>query len=377
MEAHSRIEKMITQMQEKKASDLHLKVGLKPIIRKNKKLYLLDETIDPLTNDEIKNMIEPLMTPQLKANYIKNKSADFGRHFKKIGRLRFCVFSQRGTLRVVARLIPMTIPTPEELNLPPSLTDIVDRKNGLILITGSTGSGKSSTAATLINHINQKHSYHIITIEDPIEYIIYDRKSCVTQRELCLDYNNHAEAFRSSLRQDPDVIFFGEMRDAESVAIALQAAESGHLVISTLHTSSAMDSFNRCISYFEGDKQESIRTQMIHALHAIVSQRLVPSTKGHLIPLVEILINNTRMQQALLERKNIQQINEIIESSIENTGMQSFDQHIIQLIKRGQLCEKEGIYYATRPDNVRMTCKGIYSSDKTSLLNVMKKTGSS
>lgn len=376
METQNLLHQMVKQMVEKKASDLHLKVGLKPIIRKNKKLYLLDKNLPVLSNEDIQNMMDPMMTSQLKENYKKNKHADFGRNFKNIGRLRFCIFSQRGTIRVVGRLIPEDIPTIQELNLPPILTDLIENKHGLILITGSTGSGKSSTAASLINYLNQKYSYHIVTIEDPIEYIIYDRKSCVTQRELFLDYNEHNHAFRSALRQDPDVIFLGEMRDAESVSIALQAAESGHLVISTLHTSTAADSLNRCISYFKGEKQNTIRLQLVHSLRAIISQRLVSSTNKNLIPLVEILINNTRMQQAFLEHKNIQQINEIIESSIESAGMQSFDQHIIQLIKDGLLSEEEGVKYASQPNNVQMMCKGIHTTDQTALLNVMKHTAS-
>ena len=376
MDSQGLLQKMLEIMAQKKASDLHLKVGLKPVIRKNKQLYLLDDQFPALTNTDIHNMIDPLITAQLKEHYKQNKNIDFGRNFKNIGRLRFCVFSQRGTLRVTARLIPENVPSMDQLNLPPSLSRLVDCRNGLILITGSTGSGKSSTAAALIDYLNQKYSYHIITIENPIEYVINDRRSCITQRELFLDYNNPSEAFRSALRQDPDVIFLGEMRDAENISIALQAAESGHLVISTLHTSSAIDSLNRCISYFQGDRQESIRTQLIHCLQAIISQRLIPSTKKGLVPLVEILINNTRMQQALLERKNIQQITEIIESSIENTGMQSFDQHIIQMIQKGLIHEEEGLRYASQPHNVRMMCKGIVSSDKTSLVNLMKKNAS-
>ena len=367
---------LLEKMKEKKASDLHLKAASKPIIRKNKKLYLLDKNLPHLTHEAIQSMIEPLLNQELIDLYKKNKNIDFARYFKSVGRMRFCVFSQRGTIRVVARLIPESIPSIEELNLPSSLKKIVDKKHGLILITGATGSGKSTTAASLINYLNTTYHYHIVTVEDPIEYMIHDHLSCVTQREMSLDYHDSAKAFKNALRQDPDVIFFGELRDAESIATAVQASESGHLVISTLHTSTSLETFDRCVSYFSGAKQDNIRLQLAHSLQAVISQRLAPSSSGGLVPIVEILLNNTRMQKAFLEKKDIQHLQGIIEDSIESWGMQTFDQHIIQLISQGVLTEKTGLKYSSHPENVKLMCQGFNNSQNTSLLNVMKHTDS-
>jgi len=354
----------------KNASDLHLKVGSRPIIRKNRQLYLLDKTLPQLTEENIRSLINPLLSPELKELYKKNKNIDFGYYFKNIGRFRFSVFSQKGTIRVVARMIPDKIKTFQELNLPPSLQTLSQYKNGLILITGATGSGKSSTAATLINLLNHTYSYHIITIEDPIEYVIQDKKSCITQREYLLDFINHKDAFKGGLRQDPDVIFFGELRDAETVAIALQAADSGHLVISTLHTSTALETFGRLLSYFnDSAEQESIKRRLINSLQVIIGQQLVPSLSGNLVPIVEIFLNNLTMKQALMENKSFSEIHTLLEEGKKTWNMQSFDQHIVELVQKEIISEAIGLQHATKPNNVKLVLQGVKSTNTSFIQN--------
>ena len=354
----------------KNASDLHLKVGSRPIIRKNRQLYLLDKTLPQLTEENINNFIHPLLNEDLKELYKKNKNIDFGCYFKNIGRFRFSVFSQKGTTRAVVRIIPDKIRTFQELNLPSSLETLSQYNNGLILITGATGSGKSSTAAALINLLNHNYSYHIITIEDPIEYVIQDHKSCITQREYLLDFTNHKEAFKGGLRQDPDVIFFGELRDAETVSIALQAADSGHLVISTLHTSTVLESFGRLLSYFnESVEQESIKRRLINSLQVIIGQQLVPALSGGLVPLVEIFFNNLTMKQAFLDNKSFSEIHTLLEEGKKLSGMQSFDQHIVDLVQKGIISEPTGLQYATKPDNVKLILQGVKSTNTSFVQN--------
>ena len=359
------IETILELMLKKGASDLHLKAGSQPIIRKNQKLYLLDKTLPYLTEEDIQKLIHPLLTEELLKIYKEKKNIDFGRHFNNIGRLRFCLFSQKGATRIVARLISDCIKTFEELGLPSSLKKLGDYKQGLILIAGSTGAGKSSTAAALLNYINRKYSYHIVTIEDPIEFVLHDQKSCVSQREYLLDFNNPSEAFKGALRQDPDVIFFGELRDGETMKTALQAAESGHLVISTLHTSSSVESFSRMLSFVkDSPNYRVLRSQLIHSLRAIVGQKLIP-TQNSMIPLVEIFLNNLSMKEAFLKEKPLHEIHEMIEKSQKHWGMQSFDQHIVELIQQGVISVEVGLRHAISPSNVELHCKGVKASNSS------------
>ncbi len=366
---------LLKKAKEKQSSDIHLKVGSKPIIRKNLKLYLLDKALPALTNSDIQKMIDPLMGAEVKELYKKNKSVDFGRFFSGLGRFRFCVFSQKGSLRVVIRTINESIASIKDLQIPSIITRLMDYKSGLVLITGATGSGKSSTAAALLDYVNKKYSYHIITIEDPIEYVLHDNMSFISQRELYLDYFNFQDALKSALRQDPDLIFIGEMRDAETVRIAIQAADSGHLVISTLHTSNAIETFDRCMSYFEGIDQRSIRIQLTNSLRGIISQKLIPAKNKKLIPIIEILFNNTRMKKALFEGKSAEKIKSILESSYQTWGMQSFDQNIVSLIKKNLIAEEVGIQYSAHPENIRLMCQGFSHSENTGILKSMEGTG--
>ena len=350
---------LLKEMIKQEGSDLHLKAGTQPIIRKKRKLYLMNKDFPSLSNDQIREIVEPLMSSEFKKLFLKNKNVDFGHYFPQIGRFRFCVFSQKGTLRVVIRAIKSKIPSFEELNLPSSLDRLSEYRDGMILITGSTGSGKSTTAASLLDRINKKYSYHILTIEDPIEYVIHDYKSCVSQRELYLDYPTKTEALRSAFRQDPDVIFFGEIRDLETMEVAIQAAESGHLVISTLHSSTSVDTIDRCLSFFGDSKQSNIRRHFINNLRAIVSQRLILSTNETLIPVAELFINTIRMKQALLSKESYDQIYSIMEDSSSIWGMQTFDQVLIDLYTNNKISREMALRNATYPENVKIHMEGM------------------
>ena len=352
------IKEILKKAVEKQASDIHLKVGTQPIIRVRGKLYLLDKSLPALTNEKLADMMKSIMSNESKNMYKEHKNADFGCYFPNVGRFRFCVFSQKSHIRVVARVIKDHIPNFEDLHLPPVIEKIARYTKGMVLITGATGSGKSTTAASMLDYINRKHSYHIITLEDPIEYVMHDHSSCISQRELYLDYNNKTKAFQAALRQDPDVIFFGETRDEEAMATALHGAESGHLIISTLHTSTAVETIDRCLSFFSGSKQDNARHSLIHSLKAVVSQRLVPSLSGGCVPAVEVLINNMRVQEMLIEKKSNNEIHQIIEQSHATWDMQSFDQHLLQLYQEGKISQEAALQSATHPKNVQLQLDG-------------------
>ena len=353
-----KLEEILKKMHASQASDLHLKSDAQPIIRKRGSLYLLDKNLPSLSHEDIHNMVYPLMDDGYKKLFLKHKNVDFSSYFANIGRFRLCVFSQKGTIRVVARAIKDKIPSFEELKLPLSLKKLGDYKNGLILITGATGSGKSTTAASLLDFINKNNSYHILTIEDPIEYIIHDHHSCVSQRELHLDYTNKKEAFKAALRQDPDVIFFGEIRDSEDMEVALSAANSGHLVISTLHTATTLDTLNRCLSFFEEAKQKTYLRLIVNTLRAIISQKLIPTIQKKSIPLVEIFFNTTRMKELLLHQQDQSGLYTTMEESTSIWGMQTFDQHIAHLYDQKIIAKKTALQFATYPENVKMQLDG-------------------
>ena len=244
-------QRCLALMVEKKASDLHFKVGTPPVIRKTRFLQLLTNDHPPVTQEELSYAFDKILTPQQKQTLMKERQLDFSYGVKQLGRFRFNIFFQRGTLRAVIRHIPFELPTFDSLQLPDKVRNLADNPaNGLILVTGATGMGKSSTIVTMLNKINQTKNRHIITIEDPIEFLIKDEKSLITQRELGTDYLNYTMALKASLRQDPDIIFFGELRDTQSTETAINAANTGHLVFSTLHTNNVSETITRLLAFF-------------------------------------------------------------------------------------------------------------------------------
>ena len=359
--------KYLKIMSSQKASDLHLKAGAPPILRINRQLALASKDAPCLTHKEIQDAIQPLLGPIHQNMLLENKQVDFSHGVRGLGRFRFNVFFQRSTLRVVARHIPFKVPDFQSLNLPNTLAELMTKNNGLVLVTGATGNGKSSTIVAMLNHINQNFSRHIITIEDPIEFLIQDRKSLITQRELGADYVDYRMALKSSLRQDPDIIFFGELRDAISTEIALNAANTGHLVLSTLHTNNAAETVIRLIGMFNEDKQRHVRQEFASCLRAIICQRLVlKKDKSGFHPVLEILINNPRVKELLEdEKKSVANLNKVIEGSRDVWGMQSFNQHLKSLYSENIISKETALNASDSPEDLRLFFHGLEHHETT------------
>ncbi len=364
------LKKCLQVMVEKNASDLHLKVGAPPIVRKNNSLVLLFKDYPCLTQQDIKVAISKILTPFNQSTLTEDKQLDFSYGIPELGRFRFNVFYQRGTLRLVARNIPFKIPTFQDLSLPDAYKSLVEKhQDGLILITGSTGNGKSSSVVSMLNHINKTQSRHILTIEDPIEFLIQDRKSLITQRELGTDYIDYEMALKSCLRQDPDIIFFGELRDKISTETALNAANTGHLVISTLHTNNVAETVNRVLGMFEKGKETQIRMEFASSLRAVICQKLLLKKDGNgFIPAVEILYNNPRVRSILEdETKSTSVLYEIIETSKKAWGMQSFNQHLIELTNEDLITQETALKASYSPEKLKLYFEGLeHNNDNNS-----------
>ena len=316
---------------EKRATDVHICVGKPPLYRYNSNLITIDNapSVTPDMIDQyIKEMLDDKKITQLK----EKKVLDFSFSLPGIGRFRVNIYSQRGTFAIAIRTLPFQIPSLKQLGLPQSVEQLTKKNRGLILATGATGSGKSTTLASLIKIINENYNYHIITIEDPIEYLHPHQKSLVTQREIGSDATSFADALRSALREDPDIIMVGEMRDPETISIALTAAETGHLVFSTLHTMGAAKSIDRIIDAFPAGQQFQIRNQLAAVLEGVVSQQLIPSKKdGQLTVAYELMIPNPAIRNMIRESKNYQ-INNIMQTGLDH-GMQLMDAHLVALYR--------------------------------------------
>ena len=350
-------------MSKYQVSDLHLKVGTPPLIRKNGQLMRLYKEQFSLTNEDIITAVAPFLNSIQKNQLKQQKQIDFSYGVENIGRFRFNVFYQRGTLRLVARNIPFKIPSYESLNLPKAVKDILKNteQKGLILVTGATGSGKSSTIVSMLNDINERDSRHIITIEDPIEFLIKDKKSLITQRELGTDYINYNMALKSSLRQDPDIIFFGEIRDFESMETTLTAANTGHLVFSTLHTNNAMDTIHRVLGMVSSEKKSLFRMEFASSLKAIICQKLImKKDNSGLLPVVEVLINNPRIRGFLEDgKKSTSSLYDVIEQSKEAWGMQSFNQHLIELVEQDLITQEKALAASPSPEKLTLYFNGL------------------
>lgn len=330
---------------EQNASDLHLKVGLVPHVRVDGELRATSYA--EITREELEALILSVIPYERSEDYRKNYEADFGITAGALGRFRVNAFRQRGLPSMVLRRLPKNVPTFKSLGLPIVAQRLADEPNGLILVTGPTGSGKTTTTAAMIDYINKSRSAHIITIEDPIEVLHEDQKSLVSQREVGIDTKSFAEALRRALRQDPDVIFIGEIRDEETVQVALSAAETGHLVISTLHTINASETINRIIDFFPLDKQRQVRTTLAGTLRGVLSQRLLARTDGlGRIPATETLVVNGRVLERIIGDETIDGIEEIMREG-EYYGMHTFDQSLFELVRDGVITERDAFTVAT------------------------------
>jgi twitching motility protein PilT len=344
---------------ERKASDLHLKVGSHPVIRVDGELLPLGELKRLMQEDTIA-MAFSMMNARQKQRFKEELELDIAYSVPGLGRFRCNVFQQRGAVGLVLRVIPARIQSIRELMLPPVLERICEERRGLILCTGTTGSGKSTSLAAMLDYINSTRTEHMITIEDPIEFLHRDKKSIVNQREIDVDTHSFAGALRAALRQDPDVLLVGEMRDYETIETALLAAETGHLVFSTLHTLDATETVNRIISVFPPHHQKQIRIQLSQVLKSVISLRLVPRADGMgRVPAAEVLISTAYIRECIENKEKTKYIREQIALGTSQYGMQTFDQSLFQLYKSGLITLDEALKRPTNPDEFRLKIQGV------------------
>jgi twitching motility protein PilT len=347
------IEQALRALVESGGSDLHLKVGLPPMMRLHGELQPF-EGAPPLTNDDTRNAARRVIVDPAKyEEFADEHEVDFSYHIEGSGRYRFNVFMQRGCISIVARAIPEEIQPLSALSLPEAIRELAEEERGIILVTGTTGSGKSTTLAAMINHINTEMAKHIITIEDPIEFVHTDQRSVLNQREVGLDTKSFGQALRRVLRQDPDVILVGEMRDTETVHTALSAAETGHLVFSTLHTVDAPETINRIIDFFPPHQQQQVRAMLAGTLKGIISQRLVKSTNGGRVAVCEVLRMTGRVRDMIMDPDQTGRLGEIIEEG-SYYGMQTFDQALYQHLAAGRVTVEDAMSASTTPHDLKL-----------------------
>ncbi|MDT4897652.1 MAG: twitching motility protein PilT [Acidobacteriota bacterium] len=344
------------------ASDLHLKAGSFPYMRVGGELRPVVDS-QPLTQEDTLDMAFSMMSNRQKQRFKEVSEVDIGYGVSGVGRFRANIFQQRGTVGIVLRVIPDSTRSTSSLGLPPVVDKIADEQRGLILVTGATGSGKSTTLAAMIDRINALRSGHIVTIEDPIEFLHRDKRSFVTQREVDVDTRSFAEALRGALRQDPDVILVGEMRDLETIETALTAAETGHLVLSTLHTLDATETITRVVSSFPAHQQKSVRLQLAGILKAVISMRLVRAAKGRgRVPAVEVMVTTGLIRDYIINEEKTNMIREAIAAGTSQYGMQTFDQSLFHLYQSGLIALEEALRNASNADEFLMRASGIQSS---------------
>lgn len=343
------------------ASDVHIKVGRPPVVRLNGEMEDMDG-FEPVTADIAVQLAGSVMPQTLKNAFSEKKEADFAYAVRGTARFRVNAYIQRGMISMVFRVVPENVPDIDTLLLPGVIKELASKHRGLILVTGITGSGKSTTLASMIDYVNRTKKMNVITVEDPIEFLHKDKLCAISQREVGADTNSFSEALKRALRQDPDLILVGEMRDPETIETALNAAETGHLVMSTLHTLDAPETINRIISAFEPHRQEQVRLQLASVLNAVISQRLVPRTdKPGRIPAVEIMVTTGAIRECITDKNRLNEINDFIETGKDIYGSQSFDQSLIQHINGGFITEEEALKWAKKPDDLKLKMSGFSS----------------
>ena len=352
------LKEMLAEMLRSKASDLHLRVGLKPILRIDGILHPIET--DFISLEDMDRILNQILTEEQKTRFFKRNEMDLALSVSKMGRFRINIYRQRGTIGVAIRSVNTLVPTFEELNLPLALREVANNRRGLAIVTGTTGSGKSTTLAAMIEHINSTRAENIVTIEDPIEYVYRDKKSIISQREVGGDTESFSTALRHAFRQDPDVILIGEIRDVDTMSIALTAADTGHFVLSTLHTLNTVETINRVISFFPPHQHQHIRLMLAATLKSIICQRLLPRSDGPgRVPAVEVLVSTSSVREYIIDPMKTSLIIELIESGAIQYGMQSFDQSIMKLYKAGLISYEEAVSQTTSPDDFELRVKGI------------------
>lgn len=346
------------QASKRGASDIHLKSGCQPAIRVNGVIEPMTDA-GVLTEEILTRQAWDIMNPTQRERFKKTLDLDMSWEVDGVGRFRVNVFRQRHRIGMVLRIIPESVQSIEELGLPPVLKKIALQPRGLVLVTGTTGSGKSTTLAALVEEINRSCPHHIVTIEDPIEFSFKDRKSIINQREVGADTRSFSAGLRAVLRQDPDVILVGELRDVESVQIALDAAETGHLVLSTLHTLDAAETINRLVAFFDPHHQTQIRLQLASVLQAVLSQRLVPTLDGSRVAAVEIMRNSGTIAECIADPRRISEIPDHLTRTSEVHGTQTFDQAVYQLLKDKRISKDVALRSVNNPDELELKLRGI------------------
>jgi twitching motility protein PilT len=357
------------------ASDLHIKVGSYPMMRVNGTLVVASEA-KRLDRVDTEAMAAALFSQDHVEKFRRAQEVDLAYSVAGLGRFRCNVFQQRGTVGLVMRVIPTRIKTIDELGLPPVLKRIASEERGLVLVTGTTGSGKSTTLAAMIDYINTSRAAHIMTVEDPIEYLHRDHHSLVNQREVAVDTNSFSHALRSALRQDPDVILVGEMRDFETVETALLAAETGHLVLSTLHTLDATETINRIITVFPPHQQRQVRIQLAAVLKAAISQRLLPRADGMgRVAAVEVMVATAFIRDCIVDKDKTSMIHGAIAAGTSQYGMQTFDQSIFSLYQQGFVTLEEALRWASNVDEFKLKVQGISTTGDIARDEMASKAG--
>lgn len=358
------IKRILSLAMQRGASDVHLKVGLPPILRIHGKLVPVTGE-KRLMPEDTKELAFSIMMGRHKEKFRVANEVDLAYGVSGLGRFRVNIFSQRDSIGMVLRTISVNPPTVAELNLPPVIEKIAMEPRGLVLVTGTTGSGKSTTLAAMVNHINNNRNCHIITIEDPIEFLHRDKKAIINQREVGQDTQSFATALRVALRQDPDVILVGEMRDFETIETAILAAETGHLVLSTLHTLDAQETVNRIVAVFPFQQQKQIRLQLATILKGVISQRLVSRADGQgRLPAVEVMLSTARIRECIAEEVKTREIHDAIAQGHTTYGMQTFDQSLMGLFRKGMITYEEALRNATNPDDFALKVSGISATSE-------------
>lgn len=356
--ADVRVEHLLREMVNHGASDLHVRVGVPPIFRINGELQKLsDVRIDTVMMD---SFLDDIMNRDQKARFERDKECDFAVGARDMGRFRVNVFRQRGTIAMVVRHIKAKIPSFEELQLPEIIKELALRKRGLILVTGTTGSGKSTCLAAMIDHINNEETCNVITVEDPVEYLHRDKKSIISQREIGVDTNSYENALRSALRQDPDVLLVGEIRDLETMQIALTAADTGHMVFATIHTTNATETIHRILSMYPPHQHEEVRLLLAECLVGIISLRLLPTRDGtSRVPAAEILVNTGAIREYIADKTKVDMIEQAIAEGHMQYRSQTFDQALLTLYSESKISLDTAMKAATNPDDFDLKIRGI------------------
>lgn len=346
------------------ASDIHLKVGGPVIFRLSRQLLAIEAPVP--TQEWMDNVIAHIIPHHMKAHFEEKREADFSYMAPHMGRFRTNVFQQRGEMAIAMRYVKAQVPDFEALGLPLVMKSIAESPRGIVLMAGTTGSGKSTSLAAMIEHINNNSRKHIVTLEDPIEYVFEDNQSVIEQREVGLDTESFYSGLRASLRQDPDVIMIGEMRDAITFAAAISAADTGHLVLSTVHTTNASQSIGRILDFFKADEREQVRRQLAGTLRAVICQRMVPTLDGKMTPACEILLN-TPIVRKLLEENRLDKLAPAIETGHDD-GMQDFNKAVLDLYNAGKISKDEALAKAGNAAALEMNLKGIFLSQGSRIL---------